>query len=640
MSKRSHPTATLLGLVAATFVSLAVAPAALGAASFGPATFFPDSLSVFSVAVGDFNGDGKPDLATADDSSIFANSVSVRLGDGSGGFGPPASFGVGSGAQSVAVGDFNRDGKSDLVTANARSNDVSVLLGDGSGGFAPAASFGVGPVPTSVAVADFNGDGKPDLATVASNGVSSTLSVLLGDGNGGFGPASSLAIDSSATSLAVGEFNGDGKPDLAMNGPSGVLVLLGDGSGGFGPATSLGSGSGTNSVAVGDFNGDGKQDLATANASGSVSVFLGDGAGGFVATGSFPVSGVADSVAVGDFNGDGKQDVATATNSNAVSVLLGDGSGGLTRAAAFPVGSGQASVAVGDFNGDGKPDLATADFLPAAVAVLLNTSVSIGSLNAASVNFSDQAVGSVSAPQSVVVTYTGWGVARVLSASVTGPDIDMFLKTSDGCTGVTLHVGQSCSIHVRYLPAATGPATAIMAVASDLPSGPVGVALSGNGTPPQSGVPGPPGPQGPPGANGTNGTNGVPGPTGPQGPTGPAGPQGPTGPRGATGPQGPAGPAGQVICRNTQAAKLACDALFAPGTWKAAGTATAADVTISRKQRVYARGTASVSAAGKRVRIHLQLTALHRLDRGRYLLTITLGHGPDARVLHQTIRIR
>ncbi|MDQ1557736.1 MAG: hypothetical protein QOD32_796, partial [Pyrinomonadaceae bacterium] len=176
---------------------------------------------------------------------------------------------------SVAVGDFNNDGKQDLVAANQDANNVSVLLGDGAGGFAAATSFGVGAQPISVTVGDFNNDAKQDLA-VANSGAAS-VTILLGDGAGSF----------------------------ASNGNAGV-------------------GSGPHSVATGDFDGDGKQDLVTANVNfGNVSVLLGDGTGSFALAINFDVGGQLTSVAVGDFNGDGKQDLTTANqNSNNVSVLL------------------------------------------------------------------------------------------------------------------------------------------------------------------------------------------------------------------------------------------------------------------------------------------------------------------------------
>ena len=140
---------------------------------FDAATSFAAGTQPFSVAVGDFNGDNKPDLAVANAGS---NNVSVLLGNGLGGFGAATNFAAGTNPQSVGVGDFNGDNKPDLAVANAGSNNVSVLLGNGMGGFGAATNFAAGTGPISVAVGDFNGDNKPDLAVANPN--SNNVSVL------------------------------------------------------------------------------------------------------------------------------------------------------------------------------------------------------------------------------------------------------------------------------------------------------------------------------------------------------------------------------------------------------------------------------------------------------------------------------
>ena len=374
----AHPAGTYTVTVTAfdggpttkTFTLTVTTPATCNPVSFAAATF-AINFKPFSVAVGDFNGDGKQDLATANSGS---NDVSVLLGDGAGGFGAATNFAAGTSPVSVAVGDFNGDGKQDLAVANFNSNNVSVLLADGAGGFSAAVNFNTGTGPQSMAVGDFNGDGKQDLA-VGNPGFPSNVSILLGDGAGGFGAATNFAVG-GADSVAVGDFNGDGKQDLAVtNGPlDSVSILLGDGAGGFGAAINFAAGTNPNSVAVGDFNGDGKQDLAVVDSgtAGNVSILLGDGAGGFSAANNFAVGNQAKAVAIGDFNGDGKQDLAVANfNSSNVSILLGDGTGGFGAATNFNAGLTPQSIIVGDFNGDGKQDLATANRDLNYVAVLL-----------------------------------------------------------------------------------------------------------------------------------------------------------------------------------------------------------------------------------------------------------------------------
>jgi hypothetical protein len=355
-----------------------LAPAAFAQPTGSP---FLTGSNPVSVAAGDVNGDGRFDLAVAKRNS---NQIAVLLGNGSGGFtqavGSP--FAVGTSPQSVAVGDVNGDGQLDLVTANNGSNNATVLLGNGSGGFTQAAGspFAVGSFPSSVAVGDMNGDGRLDLA-VANTG-SSNVTVLLGNGSGGFTPAPGSPVPMGAgtlpRSVAVGYMNGDGHLDIAVasTGSDRVTILLGDGSGRFTQAWVAAVGFTPICVAVGDLNGDGKLDLAVANnGSNTVTILLGDGSGGFTQVAVFGVGNAPNSIAVGDLNGDGRLDLAVANNgSSSDTILLGNGSGGFTQAMGSPVGVGNApsSVSVGDLNGDGKFDLATA-FTGGGVTILLNT---------------------------------------------------------------------------------------------------------------------------------------------------------------------------------------------------------------------------------------------------------------------------
>ncbi len=305
--------------------------------------------------------------------TVDGQAISVEMA-----FGTPTNFSVGTSPVSVTVGDFNGDGKSDLAVANYNSNNVSVLLGTGTGSFGAATNFTVGNGPASVTVGDFNGDGKSDLATANLN--SNNVSVLLGTGTGSFGTATNFSVGINPRSVTVGDFNGDGKSDLAVANRYGnnVSVLLGTGTGSFGTATNFTVGSYPWSVTVGDFNGDGKSDLAVANiVSSNVSVLLGTGTGSFGAATNFTVGSSPYSVAVGDFNGDGKSDLATANFNSNVSVLLGTGTGSFGAATNFTVGNGPISVRVGDFNGDGKSDLATTNGSGYNVSVILNTTPKI-----------------------------------------------------------------------------------------------------------------------------------------------------------------------------------------------------------------------------------------------------------------------
>ena len=373
---------------------------------YGFATFSTASADggEMSVAVGDFNGDGNLDLAVADS---YTGTVTLLKGDGAGNFTPfpgsPVAVGSGpySGPFSVAVGDFNGDGNLDLAVANFGDGTVAILLGDGTGEFTPAATpiVTVGSdrnsEPFSIAVGDFTGDGVLDLAVANSN--EGTVSILVNDGAGNFSPAATptVAVGVSPLSVVVGDFLGNGKLDLAVvnqfgndateSSPGTVSILLGDGTGGFTPAATLPVGYSPYAVAVGDFNGDGVLDLAVANSCGNdllcnnspgtVSILLGDGTGSFSAAASSPITvGVNPRfVAAGDFNGDGSLDLAVANfNDDTVTILKGDGAGNFAPATTspIPVGVNPSSVAVGDFNGDGNPDLAVANFSDGTVSVL------------------------------------------------------------------------------------------------------------------------------------------------------------------------------------------------------------------------------------------------------------------------------
>jgi hypothetical protein len=259
--------------------------------------------------------------------------------------------------------------------------------------FIAAASYDVGSRPYSVAVGDFNGDGLPDLAV--ANQSNASVSVLLGNGNGTFqaarsfgvgsGPfrfAVSYAVGYQPVSLVVGDFNGDGIPDVAVANafsPNGtVTVLLGNGDGTFQAPVSYNAGASPGSLTEGDFAGDGILDLAVANsAAGTVSILRGRGDGTFEVPVTFVVGSGPSSVVVGDFNGDGFLDLAvTNSNSGTVSVLLGRGDGTFQpRLDYSSSGSNPASVGTADFNGDGFPDLAVANFGSNSVTVLINDGV-------------------------------------------------------------------------------------------------------------------------------------------------------------------------------------------------------------------------------------------------------------------------
>jgi probable HAF family extracellular repeat protein len=344
--------------------------------TFGTPTLYDIGGLADRVAVGDFNGDGIPDLAVANNSG---NSVSVLLGNGDGTFRRAVNYPAGPNPYWLAVGDFNGDGNLDVVVANYTSSAVTVLLGNGDGTFqAPLTDhLGTDILPYSLTVGDFNGDGNLDVVT--ANAYSQDVSVLLGHGDGTFDPPVNYNSGGFTGFVTVADFNRDGIPDLAVSNNLGVGILTGNGDGTFQQAVTYPVPGGLGVLVAADFNGDGVLDLAATNylyPNGLVTVLLGNPDGSFGAPVNYPVSLTPASIAVGDFNGDGIPDLVTANNYSAsVSVLLGNGDGTFQTRQDFGTGGiFSESVAVGDFNGDGLPDLAVANVDSDNVSVLLNVS--------------------------------------------------------------------------------------------------------------------------------------------------------------------------------------------------------------------------------------------------------------------------
>ena len=343
-------------------------------ASFANQATFATGTKPYSVALGDVNGDGKPDLAVANEGF---NNVSVLLGNGNGTFTTQQTFGTGSSPRSVTLGDVNGDGKPDLAVANAAGNTISVLLGNGNGTFAAQQTFATGTNPRSVTLGDVNGDGRPDLAVTNLSG--NTISVLLGNGDGTFIAQQTFATGTKPYSVVLGDVNGDGRPDLAVAnfGSNTISLLLGNGNGTFAAQQTFATGSAPFSVVLGDVNRDGRPDLAAANSgSNTISVLLGNGNGTFAVQQTFATGSYPRSVTLGDVNGDGRPDLAVPNGgSNTVSLLSGNGDGTFTAQQTFTTGANPVSMVLGDVNGDSRPDLAVANASGNTVSLLLgNTS--------------------------------------------------------------------------------------------------------------------------------------------------------------------------------------------------------------------------------------------------------------------------
>lgn len=341
------------------------------AQSFASPMSYAVGSNPYGGALGDFNGDGKPDLAVANNGT---QNISVLVGNGDGTFGVKTDYDVGQPAYGVVITDLNSDGNLDIVAVSSFSvtEGVSVLLGNGNGTFQTLVDylFSGFARPNSILASDFNNDNKPDI--VVSNG--SGASVLLGNGDGTLKPPVSYGSSNFATSVAVGDFDADGKIDLAVSsygfGTNGVVsIMLGKGDGTFFPSVDYSSAPRPFSIVKGDFNGDSKLDLATANVQvDSVSILLGNGDGTFAA----PVNYAVDfpyELSTGDFNSDGKSDLVTAGNGSGLSILKGNGDGTFQKSVNFLGGGNFATVL--DLNGDAKPDIVSAQTAN-SVAVFIN----------------------------------------------------------------------------------------------------------------------------------------------------------------------------------------------------------------------------------------------------------------------------
>jgi uncharacterized protein (TIGR03437 family) len=358
-------------LVVSTSAGVSVLYGAAGGTFKPPTPLIVTSASLAFVAAGDFNKDGKIDIALTDGN---AGDVFIYLNQGNGTFSAPVGYSIGYEPDAFWVEDFDGDGNLDLVfaaghpdalTPEQYSEVIDVLFGNGDGTFVGAATYPVVGDAGAVAVAaDFNGDGIPDIATATS--------ILFGKGNGAFATPTPLPLGAGGTTIsplfiAEGDVNGDGKPDLVVTDQSGfIYVLLNNGNGTFAsPVGTSSSSPGAAAIVLGDFNNDKKLDIAvTIPGSNNISILLGNGDGTFQAPKNIPVGSNPTALAAADLNGDGNLDLAVVNSGTAfnasdpggLTILLGNGSGGF-QASSYTAGFNPGSVSVGDFNGDGKPDL-------------------------------------------------------------------------------------------------------------------------------------------------------------------------------------------------------------------------------------------------------------------------------------------
>jgi large repetitive protein len=355
-----------------------------GGITFNPSSVF-EGTQLFAVGgnvpefltLADFNNDGKPDIATSDSSS---NGISILLNESAPSvalFSTATFIPVGNNPGAIASADFNHDGDQDLVVADYGSQNVDVLMGNGDGTFHAPQPYSLGFNPTAVITTDINGDGIPDIVAAGYN--VHEIAVMLGNGNGTFQAPifTTLAgnISRGNNSIAAGDFNGDGNADLAVaTGDGTVSVLDGNGNGTFQPPVSLSlanSGGEVFSVAVGDLNNDGHPDIvAVDERNGEVDIFLNNGDGTFAPAISY-ASPSAISATLADINGDGNEDIVLTGGGANFKIIFGNGDGTFQVAKSYTdVYAGQ--IAIADINGDGKPDVVSVAYYQRNLAVQLN----------------------------------------------------------------------------------------------------------------------------------------------------------------------------------------------------------------------------------------------------------------------------
>lgn len=468
--------------------------------------------NISSMVTGDFNGDGKLDLAF--DSALSpSGELCIALGNGDGSFQQQhcnqADLNVGP--SSLIAGDFNGDGKLDLAIANGNdgTNTIAMFLGNGDGTLETNNNtYPAGPDPIALATGDFNRDGKLDLAVVnVTSPPSGEFSILLGNGDGTFQapvPYTVATATSGLVNVVIGDFNRDGNLDLVLSGfdstPNFDYFVAGNGDGTFQPAVQ------TQSIypysyysTAADFNGDGNLDLAVTNYVNilGVSILLGNGDGTFQPGVDYSVGtpgfNILCPMAIDDLNADGILDLiyCDALNNNGSyygsveGFLLGNTGGTFQTATSLgtrPAPPSSTVMVTGDFNGDGKVDMVVAQndltgSLPSSLLIFLQGTFGLASPSPYSITFGGQAIGSTSAPQTITLTNTGNATLNLSNIGIVGMNATDFAETNT--CGATLSAGGSCPIQVTFTPNSIGTVSASIAISDSGPGSPQMVNLTG-----------------------------------------------------------------------------------------------------------------------------------------------------------------
>lgn len=463
----SFPFRRVFSVVAASLCLPSFCIQAWGQFETRAANPFPEGA--YSIATGDFNNDGKLDVVM-----MVIGGFAVALGNGDGTM-QKATLYTTKLAYSLAVADFNGDGNLDIVVADEDQSPstVSVYLGNGDGTFRSPITSNTTDYNEFVAVGDFNGDGKPDIVLIENP----HISVLLGKGDGTFGPPSDNDSFVGARWVAVADFNNDHKADVLVTGVFGadykIGVLLGNGDGTLQDSITASTEFVPLTVAAGDLNRDGNMDAILSYDLGGIGIFLGNGDGTLQPPVIYNTTGVSGIEAqVADLNGDGKLDVAISAGTG-MDVFWGNGDGTLRQARFFDSGKSGYSL-VGDLNNDHLPDFVMGSF-HYGVITMLNTGV-VSFSPTAPLQFPTQLINTTSFRQTVTLTNNGNTPLSMGAFTASGP-----FRQSNTC-GASVAAGAHCTISVAFQPTTTGRQTGLITLNDSASTKPQFVELLGAGT--------------------------------------------------------------------------------------------------------------------------------------------------------------
>ncbi|HEV3307538.1 MAG TPA: FG-GAP-like repeat-containing protein [Candidatus Sulfotelmatobacter sp.] len=433
--------------------------------------------SPYSIASGDFNGDGKLDLAVT---AFYNGKVAVLLGRGDGTFGPAVYYSVGGNetANAIFVVDLRGIGTLDLVVTNSLNHEIEVLLGNGDGTFGVPAPFNTVANPFYIAAGDFTNNGHPGVVALTyGTSKCDCLVVLPGNGDGTLGSPIFTYGVGGTTALVAGRFTASANLDVAVSLETGLNIYLGQGNGTFQLGNSYPISSAPGAITAASFRKNNILDLAlTLPFAGGIAIYLGNGDGTFT-EGEIVPGGFADPVIAGDINGDGYPDLLALTGypNTYLTTYLGNGDGTFQAGISYPLSGGPSNIGVGDFNGDHKQDVAVADYSGNAMVTMLNTgTVSLSPTTP--LTFKKQAVGTTSAPQTVTLTNTGKTELKISSMKSTGQ-----FGMSSTC-GASVATGANCTISVTFSPKTQGAKSGTVTINDSASSKPQVIELSGTGT--------------------------------------------------------------------------------------------------------------------------------------------------------------